>query len=89
MGTDVLSQAKAWRVYDRWLKDDRILLMDEPPLMEASFRALAQQQRPSPKDWADAYLASFAAIAGLRLITFDQAFRGKTADLLILNTPLT
>jgi predicted nucleic acid-binding protein len=89
MAADVLTQAEAWRVYDRWLEDDRVLLMDEPPLMEPSFRALSQRQRPSSKDWADAYLASFAAIASLRLVTFDQAFRGKTADLLILGTSVT
>ncbi len=36
MGSDrVLTQAEAWRVYDRWLEDDRILLVEEPRLMEA------------------------------------------------------
>ena len=84
MGADVLSQAQAWHVYDGWLGDDRILLLDEPPLMEAPFRALSQQKRPSPKDWADAYLAAFAATAGVRLVTFDQAFRGKAVDVLLL-----
>jgi len=85
MDVDVLSQADAWRVYDRWLEDDRILLIDEPPLLEASFRALSQQKRPSPKDWADAYLAAFAAVAGMRLVTFDQAFRGKAPKLQLLS----
>jgi predicted nucleic acid-binding protein len=85
MGVDVLSQAEAWRVYDNWLGDDRILLLDEPPPMEASFRALSHQKRPSPKDWADAYLAAFAAIGGLRLVSFDQAFRAKCRDLLLLS----
>lgn len=85
MGVDVLSQAEAWRIYDGWLGDDRILLLDEPPLMEASFRAFSQQKRPSPKDWADAYLAAFAAIAGLRLATFDQAFRARCPDLVLLS----
>jgi toxin-antitoxin system PIN domain toxin len=84
MATDVLSQAGAWRVYDAWLEDDRILIMDEPPLMEAPFRALSQQTRPAPKDWADAYLAAFAAIAGVRLVTFDQALRGKAPGMLLL-----
>jgi uncharacterized protein len=84
MATDVLSQAGAWSVYDAWLEDDRILIMDEPPLMEAPFRALSQQTRPAPKDWADAYLAAFAAIAGVRLVTFDQALRGKAPGMLLL-----
>jgi uncharacterized protein len=85
MGMDVLSQADAWRVYDRWLADECILLMDEPALMETSFRALSQQRRSAPKDWADAYLAAFAAAAGFRLVTFDQAFRARTPDVLLLN----
>jgi toxin-antitoxin system PIN domain toxin len=89
MGRDVLSQAGAWQVYDRWLEDDRMVFINEPPLMEASFRALSQQTRSSPKDWADAYLAAFATVAGLRLVTFDQAFRGKSADLLILDASVT
>ena len=84
MGAEVLSQVEAWRVYDRWLADERILFMDEPALMEMSFRALSQQKSSSPKDWADAYLAAFAAIAGVRLVTFDQAFRAKTPELLVL-----
>ena len=40
-------------------------------------------------DWADAYLAAFATVAGLRLGTFDQAFRGKSVDLLILDGSVT
>jgi len=85
MGADVLSQAEAWRIYDNWVGDHRISLLDEPPLIEASFRALSQQKRPSPKDWADAYLAAFAAISDLRLVTFDQAFRAKSPGLLLLS----
>jgi toxin-antitoxin system PIN domain toxin len=85
MVDDLLSQAEAWDVYDRWLDDDRIAFLDEPSGMEATFRALSQQKRSSPKDWADAYLASFAVTAGLRLVTLDRAFRGKTADILILD----
>lgn len=89
MSADVLNQAEAWHVYDRWLEDDRIEFIDEPPLMEASFRALSQQKRSSPKDWADAYLASFGAIAGLRMVTLDRGFRGKAANLLVLDTSAT
>jgi toxin-antitoxin system PIN domain toxin len=81
---DVLSQTEAWRVYDRWLEDDRILLLEEPPSLERSFRALSQQKRPAPKDWADSYLAAFAAVAGLCLVTFDRALRAKSQDLVLL-----
>lgn len=84
MGGDVLSQALAWGAYDSWLQDGRISLMEEPPLMEATFRALSRQKRPSPKDWADAYLLASATIAGIQLVTFDRALSGRASHLLVL-----
>jgi toxin-antitoxin system PIN domain toxin len=86
MGVDeVLSQVEAWRVYDRWIEDDRILLVEEPSALEPSFRALSQHKRPAPKDWADSYLSAFAATAGLRLVTFDQSLRNKSSHTELLN----
>jgi hypothetical protein len=86
MGQDVLSQKDAWRIYDRWLEDDRVLFMEEPSpaLMAVSFRALSQHNRPAPKDWADSYLAAFASVAGLRLVTLDHSIRPKSRNLLML-----
>jgi uncharacterized protein len=85
MGADeVLSQVEAWRVYDRWIEDDRILLAEEPSALEPRFRALSQHQRPAPKDWADSYLSAFAETAGLRLVTFDHSLRNKSADIQLL-----
>jgi len=83
-GDDVLSQAEAWRVYDRWLEDDRILFVEEPSLIEASFRVLSQQERPAPKDWADSYLTAFVVVGGLRLVTFDRALAAKSLDVILL-----
>jgi predicted nucleic acid-binding protein len=31
-----------------------------------------------PKDWADSYVAAFAAVAGLRVVTFDRGFSSQT-----------
>ena len=81
---DVLSQTEAWRVYDRWLEDDRILFLEEPPLLGAPFRALSQQERPAPKNWADSYLAAFAIVGGLQLVTFDQTLSAKSPDVILL-----
>ena len=82
---EVLSQVGAWRVYDRWLEDDRVLFLEEPPSMEVRFRAFSHQQRAAPKDWSDSYLCAFAEAAGLRLVTFDRALSTKSGDLLLLN----
>lgn len=52
MGQDkVLSQAGAWRVYDCWSEDERILFVEEPSTIESPFRALSRSKRPAPKDW--------------------------------------
>ncbi len=86
MGEDeVLSQVGAWRVYDRWLEDDRVFFLEEPPNLEPRFRTFSHQQRAAPKDWSDSYLCAFAETAGLRLVTFDRALSTKSGDLLLLS----
>lgn len=85
MGPDqVKSQQEAWKTYDRWLEDERVELLDEPGGIETHFRALTRSPHASPKDWADSYLAAFAMASRLTVVTFDQAFRNKAKDLLLL-----
>ncbi|HLM80443.1 MAG TPA: TA system VapC family ribonuclease toxin [Terriglobales bacterium] len=86
MGPEVMTQPEAWQVYDRWLDDPRIAFLDEPTGLEHAFRSHSRRRSPSPKEWADSYLLAFAATSGLRLVTFDQAFRGKTKNVLILSS---
>jgi len=81
---EVLSQANAWHVYDRWREDPRIQFIQEPVGMEADFRKLTQHWLPSPKGWVDAYLATLSVAAGLRFVTFDRGFRTGLDDVLIL-----
>ncbi|MGB8583292.1 MAG: TA system VapC family ribonuclease toxin [Candidatus Sulfotelmatobacter sp.] len=85
MGTDeVMTQTQAWQAFDRWLTDSRVVFVDEPPNLEELFRSLSRQHSPNPKTWADSYLAAFAAVSNMCLVTFDQAFQGKVRRLLIL-----
>ena len=86
MGSEVMSQAEAWRVYDHWLEDTRVLFLNEPAGLELAFRALSRRRDPSPKNWTDAYLVAFASASGLTLVSFDQGFQGKAKDLLLLTT---
>ena len=86
MGDEVLSQSEAWTVYDRWLDDHRISLVEEPHALERRFRALTRSRHAAPKAWADAYLAAFADAAQFRLVTFDRGFRGKVGALMLLAT---
>jgi len=88
MGRDgVMNQSEAWRAYDRWFEDDdRVEFVEEPADIDGVFRSLTQHWLPSPKGWVDAYLAAFASVCGWPLVTFDQAFRGRLGDLLILES---
>ena len=84
MGEDVMKQPEAWAVYDRWIEDDRVGFLEEPPGIERRFRALTRLKSASPKTWADAYLAAFADTSQLTIVTFDRAFRGKAKPLILL-----
>jgi uncharacterized protein len=86
MASEVMSQTEAWRVYDRWLEDTRIVFLDEPAELEAAFRTHSRRRGPSPKDWTDSYLVAFASVAELTLVSFDRALQGKTRNLLLLTS---
>lgn len=85
-GNPPLTTSEAWQVYDKFLTDDRIVMAPgEPTGLEATWRNFASTNRPSPKLWMDAYLAAFAATAGLQLVTIDtdfQQFQGVQTRLL-------
>jgi toxin-antitoxin system PIN domain toxin len=85
MGADhAKTQVEAWRAYERWLEDDRIEFLDEPSGFETEFRAITRPGNLSPKDWADSYLAAFARVSGLNLVTFDRALQAKSGDVVPL-----
>lgn len=84
MGADVVSQQDAWRLYDRWVEDERVEILPEPEGIETHFRALSTSVHAATKDWADSYLAAFAQSAGLTIVTFDVALRKKAAGAILL-----
>jgi uncharacterized protein len=86
MGPDqARSQQDARKIYDRWLEDERIEFLDEPASLEAHFRTLTGSSQASTKDWADSYLAAFAQVARLTVVTFDRGFQSKTRDMVLLH----
>ena len=84
MGDEVMTQPQAWAAYDRWLRDPRVTLGDEPPEIEPRFRALTRRRQPATKDWADSFLAAFATAGHLTLVTFDRGLRAKAKSAILL-----
>jgi len=84
MSDEVVTQPQAWAAYDRWLKDPRVELVEEPAEIETRFRALTRLRQPATKDWADSYLAAFAAVGQLTLVTFDCGLRAKVKAAILL-----
>jgi len=84
MGKDTKTMREAWALWDRVWADPRISLFPEPANIEKDFRAYSRLSSPSPKVWADAYLLAFASVAGLKLVTFDRALKGRAVNILVL-----
>ncbi|HXW56258.1 MAG TPA: hypothetical protein VEJ67_10945 [Candidatus Cybelea sp.] len=63
--------ARRW-TWDKVRADDRIALLAEPEAIEPEFRRFSALRSSSPKVGAEAYLLAFAAVAGLKLVTFDR-----------------
>lgn len=89
-GNPALTNRAAWAVYDRFLADERIVFVDEPAGVAATWRALTLRDTSSPKLWMDAYLAAFALRSKFQLITTDQAFaQFQGLNPLVLKAPST
>jgi|SRR5208337_1555239 len=84
MGKDTATMSGAWSLWDRVQADDRISFLAEPPGLAAEFRLRTRQSSRSPKMWADAYLLAFAAVARVRLVTFDRALKERGLEVLVL-----
>ena len=89
MGKDTKTMPQAWGLWDRVWADNRIAFLPEPNDFEREFRSRSRLSSRSPKVWADAYLAAFAAISGLSLVTFDRGLRSQGAFVLVLEGELT
>lgn len=85
MRNQPLSNEQAWAVWDGFLSDDRVRVFQELPTLEERFRMFSSSPQPSPKVWADAYLAAHAAANDATLVTFDQAFAAYDVECCILS----
>ena len=67
-----VSLPRAWSLYDELLSDERVQYTPEPPGLESVWRRYTEPHPHSHRVWSDAYLAAFAAAAGLTLVSFDR-----------------
>lgn len=77
MGDDALTRGGAWQIVDQLWADDRILWADEPPHLEAVFRAISARDDRGDKAWTDDYLAAFAQASGASLATLDSDLKAR------------
>jgi uncharacterized protein len=84
MGRDAKSMSQAWELWDRVWADSRFSFLPEPDGLELEFRAQSRLSSKSPKVWGDAYLLSFAIVAGVKLVIFDRALVSRKAEILVL-----
>jgi toxin-antitoxin system PIN domain toxin len=72
MSDDVLTRSAAWRIVDQLWADERVLWADEPPQLDAVWRAISARDDTSHKLWTDDYLAAFAQTSDATLATLDR-----------------
>ncbi len=77
MGDSVVSQRKAWGLYDELLQNRQIGFLEEPTDLEDFFRDRSTRDEISPNRWADDHLIAFAEAAHLTLMTFDQVLAAR------------
>jgi uncharacterized protein len=75
MGADVVTQKEAWMVYRKLSKDSRVAFLLEPSPIENEWWRLTQSASASTNAWTDAYLAAFASLRNLKIISFDSGFQ--------------
>ncbi len=80
MGGVPYTTAEAWQAYRKVAGMPEVGFVAETPGIESAMEPFTQSKGFSHADWTDAYLAAFARVAGLRLVTFDSGF-SKYKDL--------
>ena len=76
MREDTLDAATCWDLWHQSLEDQRVRYTRiEPHGLDAAFEHFTAGKVYTPRLWTDAYLAAYALVSDLVLVTFDQGFR--------------
>ncbi len=74
-GKHALAPHEAWAAYDTMVCDDRFAEIEEPDGLSTSWRELCATLQPGAVAGTDVYLAAFALVAKLEIVTLDRGFR--------------
>jgi len=74
VGKGALTLEQAFALYQQFLAVPSVGLLPEAPGCDAALAAYVTARAMPPRLWTDAWLAAQAAIAGVRLVTFDKDF---------------
>jgi hypothetical protein len=74
MGKDLRTIGESWNVYDRWLEDGRVGILQEPFELDMAFRAATHSvsRLSSPKALGDCYLLAVSQVTDATLVTLDR-----------------
>jgi toxin-antitoxin system PIN domain toxin len=72
MGSEILSPARAWAVYDRIAADARVGYLHEPGDIEHQWRRICVRAGTAGATWTASYLLAVASQADLVVATFDR-----------------
>ncbi len=81
MGGTPYTSAEAWQAWQAVIDLPEVSFIAEPLGIDAALQKLTQPSRSSVSsasarpDWTDAYLAAFACLASLRIVSFDKGFK--------------
>jgi toxin-antitoxin system PIN domain toxin len=76
MGDNTHTPAAAWLVWEKLVLDERSAFLPlEPSGLDEAWRQNIATRQSTPKLWMDAYLAAWAATAGVSFVTFDSGFK--------------
>lgn len=74
MGGAPYSAEQAWQAYQSVIDLPEVIFITEPAGIEPAMRTHTTAARFRSTDWTDAYLATLASLAGLRVVSFDKGF---------------
>jgi hypothetical protein len=73
-GDDALTRRQAWQALDDLVRQSTVRWLNEPADLDRVWRAISAGDDQSHKLWTDDYLAAFAQVADLTLVTLERSF---------------